>query len=208
MVVQVRNPGSGSSGGGVSLLILGVFFLIIGILIPPLACVGLIMLVIGITTLASSGEGGKSIIVQQSPVYLPQIQPPVQRPKQGGPIYVNSVQEGEALLRQQQIHRQQAQKENYQQQQIKIQKAKNLEEARDFDGAAKAYQEAGLYAEAGRIRQGFLEQNQPVVQIGQVGDTVLNDSVMISETSNKSCNNCGKISEDGWKICPHCSNPL
>ena len=51
--------------------------------------------------------------------------------------------------------------------------------------AAEAYEKAGLYAEAGRIRKEHLENTQPVVQIGKVGDTILHDSVMISEDSEK-----------------------
>ena len=43
--------------------------------------------------------------------------------------------------------------------------AKNLELARNWEGAAKAYEKAGSYAEAGRIRQEHLEQKQPIVQI-------------------------------------------
>ena len=63
--------------------------------------------------------------------------------------------------------------------------AKNLELARNWEGAAKAYEKAGSYTEAGRIRQEYLEQKQPIVQIGQVKNTVLNDSVMITEEEGK-----------------------
>ena len=56
-----------------------------------------------------------------------------------------------------------------------------------------------MYSEAGRVRQENLEQNQPMVQIGQVGNTVLNDSVMISENSQKMCPNCGDTSRLGRK---------
>ena len=87
-------------------------------------------------------------------------------------------------------------------------KARNLELARNWEGAAEAYEKAGMYTEAGKIRQEHLENNQPIVQIGQVGDTVLNDSVMISDGSSKSCKNCGNNVEVGWNICPNCSNPL
>ena len=38
-----------------------------------------------------------------------------------------------------------------------------------------------MYAEAGRIRKEYLEDKQPLVKIGKLGDTILNDSVMISE---------------------------
>ena len=89
-----------------------------------------------------------------------------------------------------------------------VTKAKNLEMARNWEEAAKAYEKAGLYAEAGRIRQEHMEKNQPMVQIGQVGNTVLNDSVMIAEGGKKTCTNCGNQCELDWTICPNCSNPL
>ena len=89
-----------------------------------------------------------------------------------------------------------------------VAKAKNLEMARNWDEAARAYEKAGLYAEAGRIRQEHMEKNQPMVQIGQVGNTVLNDSVMIAEGGKKSCTKCGNQCELEWSICPNCSNPL
>ncbi len=66
-----------------------------------------------------------------------------------------------------------------------VEEAQNLELARNWKGAAEAYEKAGLYAEAGRIRKEHLENTQPVVQIGKVGDTILHDSVMISEDSEK-----------------------
>ncbi|MBJ63491.1 MAG: hypothetical protein CMB55_01665 [Euryarchaeota archaeon] len=65
-----------------------------------------------------------------------------------------------------------------------VQEAQNLELARNWDGAAEAYEKAGMYAEAGRIRKDHLENNQPVVNIGKVGDTILHDSVMISDESD------------------------
>jgi len=66
-----------------------------------------------------------------------------------------------------------------------VEKAKNLELARNWEGAAEAFEKAGMYAEAGRIRKEHLENNQPVVNIGKVGDTILHDSVMISDESDK-----------------------
>jgi len=60
-------------------------------------------------------------------------------------------------------------------------KAQNLELARDWEKAALTYQEAGLYEEAGRIRMEHLENQGSVVNIGQLGDTVLNDSVIVEE---------------------------
>jgi hypothetical protein len=64
--------------------------------------------------------------------------------------------------------------------------ARNLEMARDWAGAAEAYQKAGLYAEAGRVRAAHLEKDDStVVNIERVGDTVLHDSVMMGETEKK-----------------------
>jgi len=64
--------------------------------------------------------------------------------------------------------------------------ARNLEMARDWTGAAEAYQKAGLYAEAGRVRAAHLEKDDStVVNIERVGDTVLHDSVMMGETEKK-----------------------
>jgi hypothetical protein len=61
-----------------------------------------------------------------------------------------------------------------------LKKARNLEMARDWEGAAQAYQEAGLYHEAGRIRQTFLEKEDPQVKINidRIGDTIQDSVVM------------------------------
>ena len=64
--------------------------------------------------------------------------------------------------------------------------ARNLEMARDWKGAALAYQKAGLYAEAGRVRQEHLEDDDKMVlNIDRIGDTVLHDSVMMGDSQNK-----------------------
>ncbi len=64
--------------------------------------------------------------------------------------------------------------------------ARNLEMARDWEGAALAYQKAGLYGEAGRVRQAHLEdEDKMVLNIDRIGDTVLHDSVMIGDSQNK-----------------------
>ena len=64
--------------------------------------------------------------------------------------------------------------------------AANLEKARDWEGAAQAYQKAGLFDEAGRVRETHLEKDDStVVNIERVGDTVLHDSVMMGETEKK-----------------------
>jgi hypothetical protein len=69
-------------------------------------------------------------------------------------------------------------------------KARNLELARDWDGAAQAYQKAGLYAEAGRVREAYLEKDEDkvVVNIDRVGDNVLHDSVMYNDDNNGGTN--------------------
>jgi hypothetical protein len=63
--------------------------------------------------------------------------------------------------------------------------ARNLEMARDWEGAAQAFQKAGLYAEAGRVREAHLEKDKDedkvVVNIDRIGDNVLHDSVMYNE---------------------------
>ena len=64
--------------------------------------------------------------------------------------------------------------------------AANLEKARDWEGAAQAYQKAGQFEQAGRVRETHLEKDDStVVNIERVGDTVLHDSVMMGETEKK-----------------------
>ena len=72
-------------------------------------------------------------------------------------------------------------------------KARNLELARDWEGAAQAYQKANLYAEAGRVREEHLEkgkdEDKVVVNIDRIGDNVLHDSVMYNEDDTANQNN-------------------
>jgi hypothetical protein len=58
--------------------------------------------------------------------------------------------------------------------------ARNLELARDWEGAAKAYQKAGMYEEAGRVREMHLEKKEPQVKIdiAQLGDNIQDSVVM------------------------------
>lgn len=87
--------------------------------------------------------------------------------------------------------------------------ANNLELARDFAKAAELYQKAGLFAEAGRIRQTYLENDKPVVQIGQIGDSVVKDSVIMGQQNQSQvCRNCGLETQPEWKFCPSCNIPL
>ncbi len=88
------------------------------------------------------------------------------------------------------------------------QEAKNLELARDFHRAAEMYQKAGLFAEAGRIRQTYLEKDQPMVQIGQIGDSVVKDSVIMADKQSNMCPSCSSATQPEWKFCPSCNSPL
>ena len=86
----------------------------------------------------------------------------------------------------------------------------DLEKARDFKAAADEYQRLGMYAEAGRVRAMHLEKDQPLVSIGNVGDTILNDSVMVSneDSTQKKCPSCGKEVDRSFNICPYCKQNL
>jgi hypothetical protein len=145
-------------------------------------------LIFAISALSTKNDTRRVVVVQQQPQYIPVVQQVIQQPSL--PTRPNPPA---APIKNKTMW---------------IAEARNLELARNWEGAADAYQKAGMYEEAGRIRQEHLEQNQPVVQIGHVGNTVLNDSVIIAESTPKTCNSCGNVSEPSWKICPHCSNPL
>ena len=86
----------------------------------------------------------------------------------------------------------------------------DLEKARDFEAAADEYQRLGMYAEAGRVRAMHLEKDQPLVSIGSVGDTILNDSVMVSndDSAQKNCPSCGKEVAADFNLCPYCKHNL
>jgi hypothetical protein len=86
----------------------------------------------------------------------------------------------------------------------------DLERARDFGAAADEYQRLGMYAEAGRVRAMHLEKEQPLVSIGSVGDTILNDSVMVSNegSTQNGCPSCGKEVSPDFNMCPYCKYNL
>ena len=67
---------------------------------------------------------------------------------------------------------------------------------------------AGLFAEAGRIRQTYLENDKPMVQIGQIGDSVVKDSVIMGEQKSQLCPGCGVVIQPEWNFCPSCNSPL
>lgn len=145
-------------------------------------------LIFAISALSTKNDTQRVVVVQQQPQYVPVVQQVIQQPR----VVAKSNPPATPIKNQQ----------------MWLAEAKNLELARNWEAAADAYQKAGMYEQAGKIRQEHLEQKQPVVQIGHVGNTVLNDSVMISDNSQLTCKSCGSNVEPTWKICPHCSNPL
>ena len=124
-----------------------------------LACCGSLIFVI--SALSTKNDNSRVVVVQQQPQYIPVVQQVIQQP--------NTVPKQPNMFAKTQ--------------QMWIQEARNLELARNWEEAAKAYEKAGMYAEAGRIRKEHLEDKQPIVKIGKVGDTILHDSVMISDDS-------------------------
>ena len=145
-------------------------------------------LIFAISALSTKNDTQRVVVVQQQPQYVPVVQQVIQQPR-----VVAKPNPPATPIKNQQMW---------------LAEAKTLELARNWEAAADAYQKAGMYEQAGNIRQEHLEQKQPVVQIGHVGNTVLNDSVMISDNSQLTCKSCGSNVEPTWKICPHCSNPL
>ena len=123
-------------------------------------------LIFAISALSTKNDG-RVVVIQQRPQYVPVMQNPIQSRVAAPPLAPPMRANPPAT-------------------QVKnktmwIQEAKNLELARNWEEAAKAYEKAEMYAEAGRIRKEHLEDKQPIVKIGKVGDTILHDSVMISD---------------------------
>jgi len=143
-------------------------------------------LIFAISALSTKNDTQRVVVVQQQSQYVPVVQQVIQQPK-------TTPKQPDMFAKTKQMW---------------VVEAKNLELARNWEAAADAYQKAGMYEQAGNIRKEHLEQKQPVVQIGHVGNTVLNDSVMISDNSQLTCKSCGSNVDPTWNICPHCSNPL
>ena len=152
----------------------------------------------------SHGSKKATVVVQQMPqMYTQQVvQQVVQQP----------VQQRQPIRQQPQgqMPVQQQRQTNQGNQQNLAQQAKNLEMDRDFKGAADMYQKAGLFAEAGRVRQSHLEKDdKPMVQIGQVGNSVVRDSVVMGNTNQSTnCPSCGSAIQADWKFCPTCNSAL
>ena len=187
-------------------------------------CGGIIMLIVASLV---SKPATKTVVVQQG--FVPQAQVVQGRPQiiQTGAVVKTGftgtmpTQKARAPVQTQQPYQQTQQQSN---QQTKPQQggapsmdeinklaaeANNLELARDFAKAAELYQKAGLFAEAGRIRQTYLENDKPVVQIGQIGDSVVKDSVIMGKQNQPQvCRNCNLEIQPEWKFCPSCNIPL
>jgi len=183
-------------------------------------CSGIIMLIVA--SLASK-PATKAVVVQQG--FVPQAQVVQGRTQviQSGAVVKTGfsgtmpTQKSRAPIQTQQTNQQSNQQPKPQQggapTMDEINKlaaeANNLELARDFEKAAELYQKAGLFAEAGRIRQTYLENDKPVVQIGQIGDSVVKDSVIMGQQNQPQiCRNCNVEIQPEWKFCPSCNIPL
>tara|TARA_Y100000588_G_scaffold289323_1_gene307890 strand:- start:92 stop:643 length:552 start_codon:yes stop_codon:yes gene_type:complete len=68
--------------------------------------------------------------------------------------------------------------------------ARNLELARDWEKAAEAYQKAGMFSEAGRIRQQHLEKDdsQVKIHVDRIGHNI-QDSVYMGDSDSGSKDN-------------------
>ena len=154
----------------------------------------------GIIAISVRRKQQKVIVIQQQPQYIPVVQQVVQPVQRVAPH--PAPQPAQRIAAPQPAASAASLAAN----------AKNLEKARDFEAAAKMYQKAGMYEDAGRVRQAHLEkEEQAVVQIGQVGNTVLNDSVMINDgapAGPKTCWACQSSVEDTWAVCPNCEAAL
>ena len=165
---------------GISVSILGL------ILLSALADESLIgccfWLVVSIIITSSGYDAKKKSRIQQV-VYVQQPQVPVQQvihhTYQQSPVVAQPVPVSQPVRGPAPLERKARDAESW------VKKARNLELARDWDGAAQAYQKAGLYHEAGRIRQQYLEKDESGVNIQiQGGDTIHDSVIMRDDDSN------------------------
>lgn len=146
-------------------------------------------------TLKKYDKRVKVIIAQQPPPQIIQTHHHHQQPIQQQPVQQNQIQRNELSP------------------EFKLNYAKNLEKARNFEKAAEAYFELGLFEESARIRQTYLEKDtSTTVNIGKVGDTHINDSVVMNEqsatTTTRTCSFCQQEIESHWATCPFCTKPF
>ena len=110
--------------------------------------------------------------------------------------------------------------------------AQQRELARDYQAAVREYEAAEEFAEAGRIRALMRSMGQSTTQtpvqvnIGQVGNSVVQDSVVMptqqpavsqqtsvsqqpaAQAPTSTCAHCGGNLTAGWQFCPACNNPV
>jgi len=139
------------------------------------------------------------VIIQQPAIQYvqPMVQQVVQQPVQ---IQQPAMQTQEQFLQQKKMDH--------------LKRARQRELARDYEAAIREYEAAEEFSEAGRIR-GMLQSqgkgsNSPVqVNIGQVGNSVIQDSVVMNDAPAVSinCVSCGQQLDAEWKHCPYCNTP-
>ena len=183
---------------------------------------GLVLLVLG------RGKPNKNqiIIVQgQQPVQQVMMQPVIQQPMIQQPVVQQQVAQPMQSADSMKAQFVQDKKLEH----LKI--AQQREMARDYEGAIREYEAAEEFSEAGRVRslmQNIGQSNQaaPVqVNIGQVGSSVVQDSVVMANqqpspqpvaapqqvagpVSNGVCRHCNAAITPGWQYCPSCNNPV
>ncbi|MGB1818362.1 MAG: low-density lipoprotein receptor class A repeat-containing protein [Candidatus Poseidoniaceae archaeon] len=159
--------------------------------IGSLSCCGSLLFAV----LALSARNQKTMMVQQiipQPRVQTVVQPVIQPVVQPASVPI-SAQQTPASTQQQTRSR-----------------PEDLEKARDFEAAAEEYQRLGMYEEAGRVRAMHLEnKDKPMVSIGTVGNTILNDSVMVGgENVQNKCPSCQQEIQPQFNICPFCQHQL
>ena len=94
----------------------------------------------------------------------------------------------------------------------KINQARRLEKAKEYARAAKAYYDLGMFPEAARAGKLQMEIDpSTTVYIGSVGDTIIQDSVVMNDQERghgSQCKRCGQSVQSDWSTCPFCTSPL
>jgi len=139
-------------------------------------CSGIFLLVIGYYI--KGQEKSRRIFVIQNPIYRPSPMqatslPAVQKQPSPPSVVIAQPTSSEAIISNEN-------KVDWEE------KARNLEIARDWEKAAEAYQKAGLYSEAGRIRKDHLEKDdsQVKIHVDRIGHNI-QDSVYMEESDKK-----------------------
>lgn len=143
--------------------------------VTPSCCFWLVISII----LIASGSEAKKKAMRQQVIYIPQV--PVQQ------VVHHNYHQAPVVQQQRPVHIAKNPTHNApaKSQADWAMDARNLERARDWEKAAQAYQKAGLYDEAGRIRQAHMEKEESqVVNIGQLGD-INHDSVVMKDNDDR-----------------------